>query len=124
MSDYNRNRAKQSIQDTFGLNDEAPAYSAWASMQANELKERRGDGYSAWEYMKDTVTGLPEQIRMYGRDMYDGGLSNNSKLRDSLNQMRSIADRQKLGFTPNAEEKAVMRDWQLLQSTGKVPTGR
>jgi len=123
MSDFDSKKARASVSDTFGIKDSAPAYSAWAKMQDKELQERRGDGYSAWEHMADSVAGLPEQVRMYGQDMYNGGLQQNGKLRDNLNNMRDIADKQGAGSKLNRQERDQLNAWEMLLQNGKVPSG-
>ncbi|MNJ94817.1 hypothetical protein D3C87_125200 [compost metagenome] len=119
---FNSKTARQSINQTFGLNDTAPAYADWAKMQQAELDERAGDGYSPWEYMTDSLLGAPEMGLRRLRDLYDGGSQQSGKMDGLLEKMRGISDKGK-GYQPSRQEREAMSAWEMLKTKGKAPSG-
>lgn len=117
------NKLKQNISRPFQYDKQSQAYADWANMQQNELNERAGDGYSPWEYMADTVTGVPDIVRKQITDWYQDGGTSSPKMNEMLDQMRAIADQQKKNpaYQLSPTERGTSSAWELLRTKGQVP---
>lgn len=113
-----------------GYSAQSPEFSAWARFQDQELQERKGDGYSPWEYLLDLPGAAYNNANAYLTEAQgghkalrtDGDSSATGSMRDLLNQMRGISDRSKANpqrqLTP--EERDIQGRWEALRTKGII----
>lgn len=124
MSDNDRYQMRHNLNQAFGPEDTSPAYSAWAKMQQRELDQRKGDGYSPWEHLAESLKGAPEMARRQFTDWAYGDGQQTGPQDRLLESMRKLSEKQRdPNYQLNRHERQDQLNWQQLLEKGKTPQG-